>query len=319
MQRTCLLIMPRTFYSMTKVITAALQRMGYDVTHANDEYPDNGLGKVLAKLDLPLARWLTRRAYRQRGFTQGPWDLVLIFKGRGLGAELIGDLRRVSKRIVGYHFDALAYDPATRHWPRAGVDRVSTFDAADARAEGWPLVELFSTLSPPDPQPPIRYDTSAILRNHSNRLAYVDEILSIIRTERNFVCIFEKNWLTFILNSWKSPRLYWKWRKFIRFTPLPYADYIAVLEGSQQTIDYAHPKQTGITIRCFEARATGTRIITNNPSTLESPLFDPQHVVLHRPGDDGEILRQRLAALGGHRPVPRARTPDIFLRDVLGV
>ncbi len=318
MAERCLLVIPRTFYSMARVLQQALEQMGYEVTHANDEYPDNVVGKILGKLDLPLARTLTRRAYHRLGYCAQNWDLVIIFKGRGIGRELIADLRKVSRRIVGYHFDALAYDRASRHWPKAGVDRVSTFDYADAHAEGWPLVELFSTLSPPDPKPAIRYDVSAILRNHSQRLAYVDEVLAAAGASRSFVAIFEKNLLTFLWNAVRSPRLYWKWRKAIRFKPLPYEDYIAVLEGSALTIDYAHPRQTGLTIRCFEARATGTRIITNNPHAARSPLFDRKAVIVHSPGGNLSALRKALADSAGYQPAPMARDPQQFLREVIG-
>jgi hypothetical protein len=315
----CLLVIPRTFYAMARVIRQALEQMGYEVTVANDEYPDNVIGKVLGKLDLPLVRTLTRRAFHRQGFCSQSWDLVIIFKGRGIGRELIADLRTVSRRIVGYHFDALAYDRASRHWPTGGVDRVSTFDYADARAEGWPLVELFSTLSSPQPKPPIRYDVSAILRNHSQRLAYLDEVMAAIGESRSFVAIFEKNLLTFVWNFLRSPRLYWKWRKSIRFKPLPYDAYIAVLEGSALTIDYAHPRQTGLTIRCFEARATGTRIVTNNPHAAQSPLFDPRGVIVHPPGGDLAGLRKALADAAGFQPVPTERNPQQFLREVIGL
>ena len=319
MAERCLLIIPRTFYSMARVIQRALEQMGYAVTHANDEYPDNAVGKMLGKLDLPIARTLTRRAYHRLGLCQQEWDLVVIFKGRGIGPELIADLRQVSRRIVGYHFDALAYDRACRRWPKAGVDRVSTFDYADAHAEGWPLVELFSTLSPPDPKPAIRYDISAILRNHSQRLGYVDEVLSIAGAERTFVAIFEKSILTFLWNFLRSPRLYWKWQKSIRFKPLPYDQYIATLESSALTIDFAHPRQTGLTIRCFEARATGTRIITNNPHAAISPLFDRRAVIVHQPGGDKASLQQALQNAAGHQPEPKARDPQQFLREVIGL
>lgn len=304
---------------MARVIQQALEQMGYDVTQANDEYPENFIGKVLSKLDMPLARTLTRRAFHRQGFCAQRWDLVVIFKGRGIGRKLISDLRKVSRRIVGYHFDALAYDPACRHWPKAGVDRVSTFDYADACAEGWPLVELFSTLSPPDPKPTIRYDVSAILRNHSQRLAYVDEVLGALAESRSFVVIFEKSLLTFLWYFARSPRLYWKWRNSIRFKPLPYDAYMAVLECSALTIDYAHPRQTGLTIRCFEARATGTRIITNNPYAAQSPLFDQKAIIVHSHGGDLERLQKAVSESAGFQPEPKARDPQQFLREVIGV
>ena len=36
-----LLILPRGFYGFAKVLASALQRRGYEVTTANDEYPES--------------------------------------------------------------------------------------------------------------------------------------------------------------------------------------------------------------------------------------------------------------------------------------
>lgn len=318
MTRQCLLIMPQSFYSMARTLQAALEEMGYAVTHANDEYPANALGKVFAKLDLPLSRWLTRRAFHRKGFLAQRWDLVLILKGRGIGSDLVADLRQTSARICGYHFDAIAYDPATRHWC-AGVDRVSTFDYADAQKNNWPVVELFATLPAPESQKKKILRASAILRNHSNRLAYISEIFDIIGSDETFVYIYEKNILTFLLNVLNNPPLYWKWRGRISFQPMPYKAYIETLESSDFTIDYAHPKQTGVTIRCLEARSTGAKIITSNPYTIRSALFDPRSIVTHQPGAPADALRKAMDASAGYRPDPIARTPKAFLQDVLGI
>ena len=316
--KRCLLVMPQDFYAFAKTIAQALEGLGYAVTRANDEYPANMIGKIMGKLDLPLVRWSTRRVIRQR-FLSGPrWDLVVICKGRGVGAALAGDFRKHADRVVGYHFDALAYDPATLRWC-AHVDRVTTFDYRDAAAHNWPVVELFSSLPAPDPLPPLHYKVSAVVRNHSQRLAYIDRVLTKLGTAETFVFLYEKSRLGFWRKAVLAPRLYWKWRKCISYVPLPYADYVRVLATSAFTIDYAHPKQSGVTIRCFEALATGARIITNNPSTFVSVYFGPDNAVNFMMDGSAEDLRAMVTAFDGvGRPRQARRTPQQFVADIVG-
>lgn len=309
--------MPLPFYSFARIIRGSLEAMGYTVTEANDEYPQHPIGRVLAKLDLPISRWWTRRVFARRFLAGERWDLILIIKGRGIGPDLVADMKRKADRVVGYHFDALSYDRATERWG-AAVDRVTTFDYRDARAKGWPVVELFSGQAPVVPAPPVRYRISAIQRNHSNRLAYLDRVLTALGTEDSFVFLYEKGVISLTVNALRSPLLYWKWRKSISFKPLPYDQYVAALAASDFTLDYAHPRQTGATMRCFEALAMGVKLITNNPHTAESPHFGPHNTVVHALDDDPAALRSRVETLRGQRPEPVQRSPGQFLVEVIG-
>ncbi|WP_292111611.1 hypothetical protein [Brevundimonas sp.] len=315
--KTCLLIMPLPFYAFERVICDELKARGYEVTLANEEYPHTPLGRVMGKLDLPIIRWWTRRVFRRRFLNGGRWTLVIIIKGRGVGPELVKDLKASADRVVGYHFDALSYDRATRRWG-ASVDRVSTFDYRDARDTGWPVVELFSAQPPLEPAPPVRHRLSAIQRNHSGRLAYLDRVVSALGSEETFVFIFEKGPLSLLLNAIRQPALYWKWRKSISFKPLPYDQYLDALASSEFTLDYAHPLQTGATMRCFEARAMGVKIITNNPHTLESPYFSEQNAIVYPMNGDPDALRARVRELAGVRPAPSQRTPAQFVTELVG-
>lgn len=316
-KKTCLLVMPLSFYSFARIIAEGLEAMGYEVTKANDEYPQHPIGRVIGKFDLPISRWWTRRTFARRFLADGRWNLIVIIKGRGIGPELVADMKTKADRVVGYHFDALSYDRATQRWG-ASVDRVTTFDYRDAREKGWPVVELFSGQAPVIPPPPVRYRISAIQRNHSHRLAYLDRVLTALGTEDSFVFLYEKGVISLTMNALRSPRLYWKWRKSISFKPLAYDRYVDALAASDFTLDYAHPGQTGATMRCFEALAMGVKLITNNPHTAESPHFGPHNTIVHPLGADPAGLRARVEELRGRQPAPIQRSPARFLAEVIG-
>ena len=72
----------------------------------------------------------------------------------------------------------------------------------------------------------------------------------------------------------RHPILFFKYRNFIHTKPLKKELYEDVISKSEYTVDYAHPNQTGTTIRCFEAAALGTRVITNNKFISKSLVFN---------------------------------------------
>lgn len=329
----CLLILPRNFYSFTSVLTRGLADLGFQTTVANDEYPETLFGKIISKLGLSLAQAITRRVLMRDVLAGRQYDLVLVIKGRGLDTRTANALVHHGRTIVGYHFDSFRFDKGPARW-RSCIPRVCTFDYRDAKEHELPVVELFSSMpAAAAPSGPRRFKVSAVMRNHSRRLVYLDQVLGALgglgapgglALDDTFLYIFEANALTFLANFLRHPRLYFRYRRFISRKALPYEQYVAAIAGSAVTIDYAHPKQTGITIRCFEALSAGTRIITNNPSVLLSKLFSPNNALVFNPVGTGGIrtnaaaLRGQLQALPASQPAARWRTVDHFLRELIG-
>ena len=317
--KNCLLIIPRTFYSFSKMFRTALESLGYDVIEANEEYPENALGKIMGKLDLEIVRKTTRRVVNKR-FLQGKsYDLVVIIKGRGVGKQLVQDLKRHARKLVWYHFDALAYDRATARWSE-GMDRISTFDYRDAEERGWPLVELFSAQPPLEQNLPIQIGFSAILRNHSNRLAYLDAVTRALdlKPDDGFFYIFEQNTFSLARNFLRHPSLYWRWRKKIHRSPLPYDEYRRVLATSDFTIDYAHDKQSGLTMRSFEALAVGAKLITNNPNIVRSSHFQTIHAIVFERNGDPALLKREVMKRQSERPPIKWRSVTDCVLEILG-
>ena len=321
LDRRCLLILPRGFYGFASVLARALEAQGYSITVANDEYPESIFGKIISKLGLSLSHRITRRVLTNQVLQGRFYDLILVIKGRGLDAGTAALLRQHGRVVVGYHFDAFGFDRGPLRW-RAQFERVCTFDYHDAQSEDLPLVELFTSLPEAPAKPTRRYRVSAVMRNHSQRLAYLDQVLRAldgagVQGER-FIYILEAHVFSFLANLLRHPLLYWKYRRHIFRQALPYADYVAAIADSELTIDYAHPRQTGITIRCFEALSAGTRIITNNGSVRRSPWFKAEHVVVLAPADAAGVLNAQLAALPPGMPPARRRDVETFLQELIG-
>ena len=312
--KRCLLITPLTFYAFHQPIRAELEARGFQVDLLNEEFPANRFGKLLGKLALPLLRVLTLLGLKAR--VTGRYDLVVILKGRGLGPAALGFLRQRADRIVGYSFDSFAFNPSPLDWHFL-TDRYATFDPADAARHHLPLVPLFSAAPPQKTAP--THDLSVIQRLHSDRLDYLDRVMTALPGFSAQVYLYEPNPLLLLLRWLTSPRLMARHAKNIHRRPLPYAAAMALLARGRVTLDYAHPRQSGITVRCFEAQALGVAILTNNPAVAASGLFAPGSVARLGLADDTSDLPQRVALLMQDTSPSRARQVRQFVTEMLGL
>jgi hypothetical protein len=314
--KSCLLIIQRKFYSFETQIAQELRKRGYEIECANDEYPDSMLGRIIGKLQIPFIFYWTRREFRRRFLNGRRYDLVLIFKGRGLSVSLVDELRAVSSRVVGYNWDSFSVNPSARSWWHRCTSYF-TFDYADAERYGIPVCELFSAAEPIEPVVTRVYEVSAVFRNHSGRLRHLDEVLTILAPRRYAVSVFERDFFTFVYNLVRSPRLYWKYRASISFKSLPYSEYSRLLRESEFVVDYANDCQTGLTMRCFEALSARTKLITNNPRIAESAFFASTDYIVHPVGADPFALRHQYGEKRRVSFASRPRSIADFISDLV--
>ncbi|CAN5126832.1 hypothetical protein BH09BAC6_BH09BAC6_34620 [soil metagenome] len=306
--KNCLLIIPKSFYSFHEYLEKTLNTLNYTVTIANEEYPENTIGKLMGKLHIPLLLTITEKVIKRDYLNGKQYDLVLIIKGRGMSKSLIDELKKASPVVIGYNFDSFNYHKAPLNWYKY-LNKYCTFDYRDADKYNLPVVELFSSLSQHLGPKNIEYDVSAIVRNHSDRLKYIDNVLKVLNADRIFIFIYEQNLFTFCINFFKNPLLYLKYNKYISFKSLKYQDYIDVLQKSNFTIDFAHPKQSGITMRCFEALSTKTKIISNNSYLKRSQHFNDDNAIIYNETKDSSFLTEefnrlfKTTAKGHHRTI----------------
>jgi hypothetical protein len=290
--------------------------MDYNVTMLNEQYPNNLFGKIMGELYSPLTLFITKEIVFNRFIRGNKYDLVLIIGGRGVSKSLIYKLKEVSPKIVGYNFDSFKYHSDPLKWFKQ-VTNYYTFDYQDSYKYSIPIVELFSSMSDCSFQKEKEYALSAIVRNHSNRLQYIDSILKILKEDHTFIFIYEKDVVTFIINFLKNPILYLKYWNQISFSSLPYSKYIDVLKKSNFTIDYTHPKQTGITIRCFEALSCQTKIITNNSFMVKNPHFNTSNTLIFKDINKSEIFIQMYNGMINHTPEKFTRSIKEFVNELI--
>jgi|TARA_B110000091_G_C13809164_1_gene474072 hypothetical protein len=312
----CLLIFPQSFYSFSNYIKNHLTSIGYDVETINDEFPDNTLGKIMGTLQMSIHTSISEKVITEKYVNGKTYDLILIFKGRGMSKSLIEKFKLISPKVIAYNFDSFSYFKNAKSWYKS-VNSYYTFDYKDAKDFCLPIIELFSSLPLSTNKKEIKYSVSAIVRNHSNRIKFIDNVLVGLNEKSTFVYIYEKNIISFAVNFFKNPVLYIKYRKMIHFKTLSYDEYINVLNQSDFTIDYAHPKQTGITIRCFEASSCRTKTITNNAFVLNNSNFNSTNTIVFNQHTNMDDFKNNYKRIKNILPKLYNRSIGDFMTELL--
>ena len=141
----CLLIFPQSFYSFSNYIKNHLTSIGYDVETINDEFPDNTLGKIMGTLQLSIHTYISENVITEKYVNGKTYDLILIFKGRGMSKPLIEKFKLISPKVIAYNFDSFSYFKNAKTWYKS-VNSYYTFDYKDAKNFSIPIIELFSSL-----------------------------------------------------------------------------------------------------------------------------------------------------------------------------
>jgi len=196
------------------------------------------------------------------------------------------------------------------------IDKYATFDHRDSKKHDLLKIELFTSVNNIQPTEKTT-DLSVVFKNHSNRLLYLDQISGLLPRIKSEIFIYEKNFIAFIIHLMRQPLLMFKWRKYIFFKSLDYSSYLNMISRSVYTLDIAHPRQTGTTLRCFEALDCKAKIISNNKFILTNPLFNETNVIIHAINGDVEKLYQLVKDKWKIKGEFKSRSIDDFFDELL--
>ena len=284
-KKNILLISP-VFFGYEKAIESELRAHGANVYFLSDRPYKNtvlrALTNKLPSISSFVAEWFYYRKCLK--IFDVDFDYVFVINGQTCSLSFISFLRknfRKSKFLL-YFWDSVSNRPNSKYLADY-FDKVLTFDAADSSAQNWIFRPLFFTseYSLGSAGEVFTYGLSFIATAHSDRVRVAEKVFSQIPRG---ILVFKYFYL-------QSPWVYYIYKFVIRnitnsrisdfkFAPLDRIENKEIFANSACILDVEHPKQSGLTIRTFEALGAGKKIITTNASIRDYDFYNEHNVCI---------------------------------------
>lgn len=299
-----LLISP-SFFGYEHTIADAFRARGHRVD-VLDERPSNTPLERAAVRVAPRLRARRIRAHyaaAEADLVVNAYDLVLVIKGEVVTESFLRSLRRTSPaaRFLFYAYDSFANSPAGVR-KLALFDQVYSFDPADATGTDAVILKhlFYDPVFHPSDRPR-DIDISFVGTLHGDRHAFAHAVAAAVPPERRFLFFYTPAAWFF----WIRKLLLRGYRRIpaadVRSAPLPRTAVADLMRRSKVVIDLQRDGQSGLTMRTFEALASGAGLITANATIMETAFYDPRRMLVV-PADLALIDPQQIAAFVAQQP-----------------
>ena len=292
-----------TFLSGKRILLITTQFYGYEqkiIQCLNDHgatlkvYYDDPVSYTRIKF---LKSWISKRTRTKvnrfyRGYIikhthQLEFDYIFVLKGSIMSEPFMETLRRQHPKalLIQYQWDSLTnfnYERFLKHF-----DLNFTFDHEDAARVAslrymptFALDEFFE-LSERRQKIKQEVDVSFVGSNHSDRLKTLRKLrLNLDKQKlkhKFYVYLPFVVSLTsaFITRRMKPSEMMWK--------PLSRRSYKSLLLRSRYVLDLPSPKQTGVSLRTYEALASGCGFITTSKTIADEPFYNEKFIFIVDP------------------------------------
>ncbi|QHL90223.1 hypothetical protein GVO57_04455 [Sphingomonas changnyeongensis] len=312
------------YFGYDRVLADALRARGATVDVLADRPFGSAIMHGVAKLCRPAVLGHATRLYQQQvaAFGRSHYDHVLVINGQTMSSSYLRQLRVdfPSARFTFYIWDSFENKPyavaALRHY-----DAALSFDRRAAATHGIGFRPLF--YSPEFDLPAgsaADLDLSFIGTAHSDRPALIDAI------DHNLPSSARRYWFLYLKAPWVLHYQRLTNRSFrgvpdsmFSYQPMPREKVRDIFMRSRTILDIEHDRQTGLTIRTFEALGARKKLVTTNPDVRNYDFYDPANIQIldrRRPGLDPAFLHAPARELA---PALRYRySVDGWIDDVLG-
>lgn len=281
--RNIVLICPK-FYQYHDVIAEELIRMGATVYYF-DERPSNS---VLFKLALRLnVSFLTKRiisSYYEcidKELNNDSVTDVLI-----LNAEAINEIVMIllKNKFPQALFTLYMWDSIKNKKSVPNIvcffDRAYSFDQEDCKKVKKLVFEpLFYQRSFEFNNAKNSIDLSFVGSIHSDRLSIVGELNRKADIKAYFY-MYSPSKLFTLLKWLSNPIRFFKALKLVKYEKIGTKKVSDIFSKSKCILDIHHPNQNGLTMRSFEALASGKKLVTTNKNILKYDFYHSDNVLV---------------------------------------
>lgn len=214
------------------------------------------------------------------------YDYIFFIKGESFSCHNLSKLFNYhsNAKTIIYYWDSVANNPNALNLIRK-FDYSFSFDYKDCVKEGLNFLPLFYF----DEYKQVarykgkrEYDLMFVGTTHSDRYKLIMKIADQI-------CRYGGKCFTYFFFQGKI--MYYRYKflnkemknvsiKDFNFTPISKNNLLDLYKKSSIIVDIQHPKQTGLTLRCFEALGSKRKIITTNKEIIKYDFFNKKNILV---------------------------------------
>lgn len=314
-----ILLLSPSFFGYERSVAQAFRVAGHEVDLFDERPSNSALRRALVRVAPSLMSRQIERHYQEVGATvQGrQYDALLVIKGEVVPSWFLESFKVQNPDAVRayYTFDSLKNSPQGLRI----IDHFShryTFDRRDAAEQAsFEYKPLFYSPEYAPSEAPREFDVSFIGTLHGDRWHFVHAVAAAVSEERRRLFFYIPAAWYFWLRKLGSSKVRHVPRSAVETKALSRDQVVDTMKRSRVVIDMQREGQYGLTMRTFEALATGAALVTSNSDISEEPFFDPS-LILVVPRDDERIRADEVEAFIASQPAVGSR-PAGFERHSL--
>lgn len=296
-QKVLLLMYP--FYSLHKLITAELERMGYETISINTQYYDLGLLDRLKISAKKLIYRISRKKnieeliyqditeiWKNKIIKYGEYDICLNTHSDYFHDDLLKEARKHTKQMISYFYDGLSRADQNIFETIKYFDDFYVFDESDIKK--YPNYPLKLTTNFIFPQKKIK--VPEIFDYDFYYLAFYDKSrVEILNKISDFFIANDINFKFEIHCIPPSEGKYGGHRNVgLIDGEVSYEEYLKRMEKSKFTLDILVNFHKGLSFRIFESLLYKRKVVTNNPTVKNYDFYSPQNffIIGERPMEE---------------------------------
>lgn len=283
-QKKILFISPY-FFGYEKAIAARLRELGAEVDFYNERPSDTIITKGMIRVKSKLYRKKILRYYEKlwHKLEGKNYDYFLLIKGESIPLSFLEKFVSANPDTskIFYSYDAAAeYPKFLKLYPF--FDSNFTFEPSDAKRYHLHFRPLFfledyklsEKISPP------KFNVAFIGTAHTDRYLIGEKVRNLC-SERGFKTFFyyyAPGKLAFVLKKIFDKNLQHFDMNRLSFSKLKHSEIAEIYRESFSVLDINKPFQNGLTMRTFEALASGKKLLTTNCDIKNYPFYHPENI-----------------------------------------
>lgn len=280
-----ILFLSPNFFGYEKAIKKRLEELGGKVDFYNERPSDSLLSKGIIRVKSSLYQTKINQYYRKilANTTSENYDFLLLIKGESIPIFFLEKFRKINPTaiMIFYSYDAVSECPKSEKL-YSYFDRNFTFEPSDSLNYNLHFRPLFylDEYKKSHVCDALKYSISFIGSAHTDRYLVGEKILEEANrfNLKSFFYYYAPGKMAFKMKKIFDKNL----KKFntnkLSFKKLSHNEIRNIYENSFAVLDVNKPFQNGLTMRTFEALASGKKLITTNSDIRNYPFYSEDNI-----------------------------------------